>query len=230
MKSGKSSSAASAAIQRAVQIDQNANNKLLALRLYEFGIRDLIALLRLHSSSSSADGASLLPPPQKKLLSLTDCEIVRDRCHDYIRRTLQIDKLILPNVRNDIERQHRINDGDTGCSYDQMFGKYITDDVTDIYISESHLMAAHQIRNLRYFCELAARNSQALRYIFVVVRAGPSEPGNSEKLAALVTKMQRSYSIELIIQTYQHQHDREILYVFFVDKLIFFISFHFYAD
>lgn len=215
MKSNSSNTACAAAIQRAVQIDQNANNKLLALRLYEFGIRDLIALLRQQCSavpdtSNVAGGGSLI----NNKLSQIDCEIIQSRCRDYIRRSLQIDKLILPNVRNSIERQHRINDGDTACSYDQMFGKYITDDVTDIFISESHLMAAHQIRNLQHFCELAARNSQALRYIFVVVRVAPDEPALVSKLAALVTKMQRTNSIELNIQTYAKQHDREILYVF----------------
>lgn len=211
MKSNSSNTACAAAIQRAVQIDQNANNKLLALRLYEFGIRDLIALLRqqcLAAVPATSNAAG------NNKLSQIDCEIIQSRCRDYIRRSLQIDKLILPNVRNSIERQHRINDGDTACSYDQMFGKYITDDVTDIFISESHLMAAHQIRNLQHFCELAARNSQALRYIFVVVRVAPNEPALVSKLAALVTKMQRTNSIELNIQTYEKQHDREILYVF----------------
>lgn len=127
---------ARSALATAIRIDEDGHNHLLCLKLYEFGIRSLFNVLRDHEYS-----ASLEP------FSRDDRQLIKHKLNDYIRRSLQIDKLILPDVHTQVAAQIRINDGDTGYDYETLFQKYVTDDVTDLFISD-YVNAPHQVRRL----------------------------------------------------------------------------------
>lgn len=127
--------AARSALASAIRIDEDGHNHLLCLKLYEFGIRSLINVLRDQDYCS----ASIEP------YSRDDRQLIKHKLNDYIRRSLQIDKLILPDVHSQVAAQIRINDGDTGYDYETLFRKYVTDDVTDLFISD-YVNASHQVR------------------------------------------------------------------------------------
>lgn len=127
---------ARSAISTAIRIDEDGHNHLLCLKLYEFGIRSLFNVLRNHDYS--------LEP-----YSRDDRQLIKHKLNDYIRRSLQIDKLILPEVHSQVVAQIRINDGDTGYDYETLFRKYVNDDVTDLFISD-YLNASHQVNYLKW--------------------------------------------------------------------------------
>lgn len=79
---------ARSALASAIRIDEDGHNYLLCLKLYEFGIRSLFNVLRDHEYSST----NIEP------YSRDDRQLIKHKLNDYIRRSLQIDKLILPDV------------------------------------------------------------------------------------------------------------------------------------
>lgn len=127
---------ARSALASAIRIDEDGHNHLMSLKLYEFGIRSLFNVLRYDEFLS----ASVEP------YSRDDRELIIHKLNAYIRRSLQIDKLILPNVQSQVAAQIRINDGDIGYDYDTLFRKYVTEDVTDLFITD-YVNAPHQVRS-----------------------------------------------------------------------------------
>lgn len=119
----------------AIEIDMSGMSKSLAHNLFLIAINKLTTALLQEKSTQKS-----------KSVNTNHKQFIRDRLEAYMKRALQIEQFILTR-KNCTECVDTINIrcGDTNFGYEKIFGDYLTDDVTTIYVQEPYLERVHQV-------------------------------------------------------------------------------------
>ncbi|EDV95563.1 MIT domain-containing protein 1 [Drosophila grimshawi] len=103
-----------------------------------------------------------------------------------------------------------IEDNDTNCDYDQLFGKYMTDQTVEILIEEPHLTKNFQYQNLIRFLELAVTNCKDLKYLLLVTKKDVEDFDKQRTNMGQIKADLERRQITLYIKYEDTLHDRKI--------------------
>lgn len=108
-----------------------------------------------------------------------------------------------------LEEHFRIERGETGHSYQKLFGRYL-EGAERVTVEEPELEADYQFEHFQHFCELAAK-IDSVRDIVLVTRPEEGEEADvvRDKLQQLGDSLETA-DIELELESDPHLHDREI--------------------
>lgn len=71
----------------------------------------------------------------------------REKANDYMLRAEKIQALLEEEKRaGQVHTQTRIEQGSTGHSYQTLFGKWLTPEVTEITVEDPYVRSHHQVR------------------------------------------------------------------------------------
>jgi ATP-dependent Lon protease len=121
----------------------------------------------------------------------------------------EIREATAPPATELMEKHFKIFYGDTGQTYETLFGDYVRD-ARVIDIEDSYIRSQHQIANLVRFCELIVKIGSV--HTINLTTGFDDEPQRQEaeqKLQALSTSLM-DYGIKLNVTFDEHLHDREI--------------------
>lgn len=137
----------------------------------------------------------------------------RSKINEYMVRAEQL-KRLLPVEHGKVVDKIFIMEGDTGKSYDQVFGKYLKADVTEVQLDEPYLREHHQLTNLVRFCELLVAKCRNLKVISVTTTVKDDEQKAVQAAAfkVLATSLDQARRIKLEIRYSDNLHDRQIMY------------------
>lgn len=125
-------------------------------------------------------------------------------------------KRLLPNVQGTVIDKIFIMEGDTGKSYESVFGKYLDDDVTEVQLDEPYLRDHYQLTNLVRFCELLVVKCRNLKLISVTTSQKDDDPSKASAHQAAIDDLASSLKsvkqIKLEIRYSENLHDRQIMY------------------
>lgn len=132
---------------------------------------------------------------------------------EYMARAEEL-KRHLPNVQGKVIDKIFIMEGDTGKSYDSVFGKYLDKDVTEVKLDEPYLREHYQITNLVRFCELLVMKCRNLKWISVTTSLKDEDNSKTDHKAAiddLAKSLKSLKQITLEVQYSENLHDRQIM-------------------
>lgn len=116
---------------KAIEIDMTDGPKPLANMLYLGSIYNIKAIVM----------------NTKLAINIEQKTFIRNRLEDYMKRVLQIEKFILHKDRIlQCIQSINIREGETGYSYENIFGKYLTKEVNVIHLDEPFLEKCHQVK------------------------------------------------------------------------------------
>ncbi|KAJ8676330.1 hypothetical protein QAD02_012117 [Eretmocerus hayati] len=185
-------SLAASIIKRAVEKDQK-EQYTMALVLYENGLQVLLESMK-----------ELQDPVEKKHF--------HTRAKEYMDRAERIKALIEEGKKSGKYRENmKIEAGSVGHGYDSVFGRFLSDTVTQIRIEEPYIRTFHQCQNLLRFCELAVQKCQSLSKISLTTTSDPHDKsGQVSRLEELKTNLAK-HLVTLEIQFSDTLHDRQVI-------------------
>lgn len=180
-------------LKKAIEFDVGGRHRE-ALRLYQNGISELL------QQSKSEPDADRKRHYQSKI-------------DEYMRRAEQIKKL-LPPIAGALITKVFIMNGDIGYDYQRVFGKYLTDEVTEVQLEDPYLRDHHQIMNLLRFCELVVQQCRNVKCIEVTTTRDTRTEATAqaeafEKMAESLLQRKR---VKLRVNYSETMHDRQIMY------------------
>ncbi|XP_064539280.1 MIT domain-containing protein 1 [Drosophila montana] len=182
---------AKALLIRAVECDQSGRI-LEAQTLYQDGIAQLMTFV------------STEPDEVKRKGFLTRIKEYMDRA-DAIKARVN-GQLMLGEVVTHLS----IEENDTGYDYDQIFGKYMNDQTTEIMLEEPYLSQNYQYQNLVRFLELAVTNCKQLKYVRLVTKKDAANVDQqSTNIGQIKADLERR-QISFYIKFEDTLHDRKI--------------------
>jgi ATP-dependent Lon protease len=114
-----------------------------------------------------------------------------------------------PNAAVLAERHFSIQYGDTGHTYDSIFGAYLSD-ARVVTVEDPYIRAPHQITNFLRFCETVVRASTIRR---IILKTGYDEKTDLAMVNERLSELKQSlleYDVVLDIKLSETIHDREI--------------------
>lgn len=204
-------------LTKAIEFDV-AGRRSEALKLYRSGINELLQTCKCKYIQTVA-GFSCI-----NLVAFSPAETdesrkqhYRTKINEYMVRAEQL-KRLLPNVQGTVIDKIFIMEGDTGKSYESVFGKYLDDGVTEVQLDEPYLREHYQLTNLVRFCELLVVKCRNLKLISVTTSMKDETPAGEQNkrdhITAIedLTKSLRSVrQIKLEIRYSENLHDRQIM-------------------
>lgn len=178
-------------LTKAIELDVNGRHRE-ALHLYQNGISELLQQCK---AEPEGDRKRHL---QKKI-------------EEYVLRAEQIKKL-LPPIAGALVTKLLIMKGDTGYDYQRVFGKYLTDAVTEVQLEDPYLRDHHQIMNLLRFCELVVLQCRNVKVIEVTTTREPrSEAEQATAYEKMAESLMMRKRVKLRVNYSETMHDRQIM-------------------
>lgn len=113
--------------------------------------------------------------------------------------------------RGEIRDKIPIAEGSKNHGYDNIFGKYLTENVEEILIEEPYLKDYYQLCNLLIFCELAVSKCRNLKCIKVTTNKDQSANSEQVKHMNSISESLSMHNVVLYIDYTTNLHDRQIL-------------------
>ncbi|HNW36756.1 MAG TPA: BREX system Lon protease-like protein BrxL, partial [Candidatus Ozemobacteraceae bacterium] len=109
-----------------------------------------------------------------------------------------------------VEDHYTIRYGDTGYSYEAVFGRYLTG-VREIRIEDPYIRALHQVQNLVRFCETALRAGALEKMHLVTGLDGDEDKNEPEERFGMLRDSLAVYGVAFTWEYRETMHDREVL-------------------
>lgn len=121
----------------------------------------------------------------------------------------------MPTVHGKVIEKIFIMEGQTGKSYDSVFGKYLDDNVTEVLMDEPYLREHYQLANLVRFCELLVLKCSNLKLISVTTvkhEVQNNDDAQTQAFDELAFSLEStSRRIRLDVRYSESLHDRQIM-------------------
>lgn len=170
-----------------------AGRKLESLKLYEDGIAEVLKLC-------------------KSTTDLNKKKHIQTKLDEYIGRAEQIKESIRSwSSRGEIKDRIHIAEGATNYGYDQIFSKYLTDDVEEILVDEPYIREFYQVCNFVIFCELAVSKCRNLKCIKLTTNKDTNPNSEQNKGLQLLIENLAKYNVNLYVDYTNNLHDRQVL-------------------
>lgn len=167
--------------------------KLESLKLYEDGISEL-----LKSCKAESD-------PEKK-------KHFQKKLSEYIEQAEKLKKSIQSwGSRGEIRDKIPIAEGSMNHGYDNIFGKYLTENVGEILIEEPYMKDYYQLCNLLMFCELAISKCNNLKCIKLTTNKDTNPNSEQVKNINSISESLAKHNVVLYTDYTTNLHDRQIL-------------------
>ncbi|ESO09561.1 hypothetical protein HELRODRAFT_73540 [Helobdella robusta] len=177
-------------LQRAVELD-NLGKYKEALPCYENGLELMLKVMKDTSDESMK-------------ISL------REKFEQYMGRAELLKKL-LKKDNNYQSEVIQIQCDSTGHSYEQVFGRYLDERVTEVEVIDPYIRSNHQVANFVRLCELLVKSTQIKRISLTTGKELDQGAAHAQmiKLSELKESLLRR-NIKLDVEYSQTLHDREI--------------------
>ncbi|XP_019380588.1 PREDICTED: MIT domain-containing protein 1 [Gavialis gangeticus] len=184
--------AATAALQRAVELDAGSRFPE-ALVCYQEGI-DLLMQVR------------------KATKDETKKTHYRQKIIEYMTRAEQIKKHNKKEKEDGkYHKQIKIEENATGFSYEKLFQEYLNETVTEVWVEDPYIRHVHQLYNFLRFCEMLVKGPCKVKTIHLLTSCGEGSE-NSQQTRALeeIQQSVKNCGIKLDVSFSTSIHDREI--------------------
>ena len=114
-----------------------------------------------------------------------------------------------PVVETLQEKHFKIHYGDTGYSYESIFGPYMAG-ASELVIEDAYIRAVHQVKNFVMLCEAAVKLSNIKKIRLITVFAEPEQREDVGDKLQDVKQSLAELDVDLEIRLNPNLHDREI--------------------
>ena len=134
----------------------------------------------------------------------------RLKASEYLDRSEKVQEIVSKEKENGKYHEHiKIEANSTGNSYNSLFGRFLDEAVTTVWVEDPYIRAHHQIVNFLRLCELCVKNCPNMTRISLMTAKDSNEKEQESKLEEL----QRSLAKEKIVLNWEFSttlHDREL--------------------
>jgi len=163
----------------------------------------------------SKDAQATQNPTRQKLPGTPNIQPTKDT-QEVKKESTPVDseKVLLQNenllVQPELsEEHHTIFYGDTGYSYETIFGKYLKE-CKHISIEDPYIRSQHQVQNLVRFCELAVKIGSVKSIKLLTGSDNQYQQAEVEEKFTLLQDSLKEHAVEFTWQFSNTAHDREI--------------------
>ncbi|XP_020285259.1 MIT domain-containing protein 1-like [Pseudomyrmex gracilis] len=189
-------SAATSILKRAVELDRK-QQYTLAMTLYQEGIQILLNALKEQKNVTSKTDLSKNP------LAL--------KVNEYLEKAERVKKLIETKKADGTYREViKIEDGSTGHSYATVFGRFLDNNITYVYVEDPYIRSFHQCQNMVRLCELLVQKCSSLSRISLLTTCDPEDSFNQLARLNELKDSLNSQNIDFNISFSETLHDRQI--------------------
>ncbi len=104
-----------------------------------------------------------------------------------------------------------ISDGQSGCSYQSLFGRLLDDgEVTRVEVEDPYIRAHHQVVNFLRFCELLVRRCPRLAEVTLLTTRETEKAQEQERKLKEIQEDLAKRNVRLAVTYSPTLHDREI--------------------
>ncbi|KAK3599537.1 hypothetical protein CHS0354_006672 [Potamilus streckersoni] len=159
------------------------------------------------------EGLQLLMDAIKNMKDPVKKEACRKKMLEYMDRAEQLKKQVEEEKAAEIyHEQIHIEDNSTGHSYQQLFGRFLDENLTEIDIDDPYVRSTPQIYNLLRFCEMVIKSKAQVKLIRLLT-GSENEHGQNmsqkDKLGELARSL-KNFKVTLEVSYSDTLHDREI--------------------
>lgn len=185
-------SAAASILKRAVELDTE-KQYTRSLALYQEGVQILLDTIK-----ETNDAVK-----QKHFSQMAS---------KYLDRAENVKKLVaIKKAQGTYRELLHIKDGMINYGYNNLFGRFMDAQITNIHIEDPYIRAFHQCQNLVRLCELAVQKCQFLSKISLVTTKDPEDFKNQSARLEELSQSLQSHQISFEITYSETLHDRQIV-------------------
>ncbi|XP_065664948.1 MIT domain-containing protein 1 [Hydra vulgaris] len=178
-------------LKRAVELDSNKKYSEAKV-CYEEGLEMLL---------------KMLPAVTEEALK----NQIRIKVSAYMKRAEELKEFIAKNKSDGkFHERIEIKDSQRGCSYCNLFSKYIDANLTSVFINDAYIRSHHQIFNLLRFCELLVKKAKNLKSLKVLTGQDENNCVEQRKKLEELSASLKAYGVTMAVEFSSTIHDREI--------------------
>ncbi|PVD35251.1 hypothetical protein C0Q70_06532 [Pomacea canaliculata] len=159
------------------------------------------------------EGCGLLMSVMKATSDVTKKSKLREKMEQYLKRAEDLKK----RVQHDKEvgkchEQIQIAADSMGHSYNKIFGRFITDNLTSVEVDDPYIRSTHQVYNFLRFCELLVKKKSSLTKIILTTGQDEGAQAQTQQVQQLqqIGQSLQNFGVELTVKLSNTLHDREI--------------------